>query len=116
MFDRLFLCLRQRIVFRQQVKVYVPSGAHWLGAAAILIVLRRLPGQAGGEEAVRMLQIADQFDAAVMSTAHAQTNGHFAILGRNRVYRHHLDSTGQHILQVHHDRGPGESFLGKDLI
>ena len=65
---------------------------------------------------MRMLQIADQFDAAVMSTAHAQSNGHFAILGRNRVNRQHLDSRGQNIFQVHHNRRPGEGFLGKNLI
>ena len=63
-----------------------------------------------------MFQIADQVDAAIMSAAHAQTNGHFSIFGDDRVDVQHLHAAGQHVFQVHHDRGPGEGFAGKDLI
>ncbi len=112
--SRLLGDLGQRIVFRQQIKVHVGRGAHLFDLPPILIAFRRLPGQAGSEKTVGVFQVADQVDAAIMGAAHAQANGHFAVAGDHRLDVHYLHPAGQHVFQIHHDRRPGEGFLGED--
>ena len=63
-----------------------------------------------------MFQVADQVDAAIVGSAHPQTDGHFSIFGDDRVDVQDLHAAGQHSFQIHHDGGPGEGLTGKDPV
>ena len=84
--------------------------------ARALLGLGGLVGEAGPEEALAALEVADELDGAVAGSADAQADGDVALGRHDGLDAGDLHAGGEDALEVHHHGCPGEAFALEEAI